>query len=117
MWSSGQSSWLQIQGPGFDSRRYQIFWEVVGLERDSLSLLNSIEELLERKSRSSGLEKRDYGSRGSVSLTALHPLSAKVGITSLTNGGRSVGIVRSRTQATDILFLLQFKYSGATATN
>jgi hypothetical protein len=25
MWSSGQSSWLQIQGPGFDSRRYQIF--------------------------------------------------------------------------------------------
>jgi hypothetical protein len=24
-WSSGQSSWLQIQRPGFDSRRYQIF--------------------------------------------------------------------------------------------
>jgi hypothetical protein len=23
--SSGQSSWLQIQKPGFDSRRYQIF--------------------------------------------------------------------------------------------
>jgi hypothetical protein len=25
LWSSGQSSWLQIQGSGFDSPRYQIF--------------------------------------------------------------------------------------------
>jgi hypothetical protein len=25
LWSSGHSSWLQIQRPGFDSRRYQIF--------------------------------------------------------------------------------------------
>jgi hypothetical protein len=34
-------------GPGFDSRRYQIFWEVVGLERGALSLVRIIEELLE----------------------------------------------------------------------
>jgi hypothetical protein len=27
LWSSGQSSWLQIRRPGFDSRHYQIFWE------------------------------------------------------------------------------------------
>jgi hypothetical protein len=33
LWSSGQSSWLQIQRSGFHSRRYQIFPEVVGLER------------------------------------------------------------------------------------
>jgi hypothetical protein len=26
LWSSGQSSWVQIQRPGFDSRHYQIFW-------------------------------------------------------------------------------------------
>jgi hypothetical protein len=45
--SSGQSSWLQIQSPGFDSRRYHIFWEVVGLERGPLSLLRISEELLE----------------------------------------------------------------------
>jgi hypothetical protein len=32
LWSSGQSSWLQIQISGFDSRHYQIFWVVVGLE-------------------------------------------------------------------------------------
>jgi hypothetical protein len=35
--SGGQGSWLQMQRSGFDSRRYQIFWEVVGLERGSAS--------------------------------------------------------------------------------
>jgi hypothetical protein len=33
LWSSGQGSWLQIQRSGFDSRHYQIFWEVVRLDR------------------------------------------------------------------------------------
>jgi hypothetical protein len=33
-----QSSWLQIQRSGFDSQRYQIFSEVVGLEQGPLSL-------------------------------------------------------------------------------
>ena len=37
------------RGPGFDPRRYQIFWVVVGLERGPLSLVRSIEELLEWK--------------------------------------------------------------------
>jgi hypothetical protein len=59
MWSGGQSSWLQIQRSGFDSRLYQIFWEVVGLERGPFSLLSKTEELLERKSSGSGLESRD----------------------------------------------------------
>jgi hypothetical protein len=49
LWSSGQSSWLQIQRSGFDSRHYQIFWEVVGLERGPLILLSTTEELLDRK--------------------------------------------------------------------
>jgi hypothetical protein len=49
LWSSGQSSWLQIQrSPGFDSRRYQIFWEVVVLERGPLRLVRIIEELLKK---------------------------------------------------------------------
>jgi hypothetical protein len=40
LWSSGQSSWLQIQRSGLDSRRYQIFfWEVVGLERGPLCIV------------------------------------------------------------------------------
>jgi hypothetical protein len=54
--SIGQSSWLQIQRSGFDFRRYQILWVVVGLERGPLSLVNIIEELLERKCSGSGLE-------------------------------------------------------------
>jgi hypothetical protein len=73
MWSSGQSSWLQIQRHGFDSRRYQIFRERVGLERGPLSLMSTIKELLGRKSSGSGLENRDYGRRGSTSLTTRHP--------------------------------------------
>jgi hypothetical protein len=59
--SSSQSSWLQIQRSGFDSRRYQILWEVVGLERGPLSLVSTIEELLGRNSSGSGLENRKYG--------------------------------------------------------
>jgi hypothetical protein len=77
LWSSGQSFWLQIRRPGFDSRNYQIFWEVVGLERGPLSLVSTTEELLERKSSGSGLENREYG-RKDVTLTTWHPLSAKV---------------------------------------
>jgi hypothetical protein len=60
LWSSGKSSWLQIQRSGFDSPRYQIYWEVVGLEQGPLSLMSTIEELLERKSSGSGLESREY---------------------------------------------------------
>jgi hypothetical protein len=48
----GQSSWLQIQRSGFDSRRYQILWEVVGLERGPLSLVSIIEELFQGNSGS-----------------------------------------------------------------
>jgi hypothetical protein len=37
------------RGPGFNSRRFQIFWQAVGLDRGPLSLLKITEELLERK--------------------------------------------------------------------
>jgi hypothetical protein len=41
-------SGYRYRGLGFDSRRYQIFLVVVvGLERGPLSLVRSIEELLE----------------------------------------------------------------------
>ena len=40
-------SGYRYRGPGFDSRRYQIFWVVVGLERGPLSLVRPTEELLE----------------------------------------------------------------------
>jgi hypothetical protein len=57
LWSSGQSSWLQIQRFGFDSRHYQIFWEAVGLEWRPLWLASTIEELLGRNNSGYGIEK------------------------------------------------------------
>jgi hypothetical protein len=78
LWSSGTSSWLQTQRSEFDSRRYQIVWEVVGLERGPLSLVSTTEELLGRKSSGSGIENRDYCRRGSLILTTWHSLSPKV---------------------------------------
>jgi hypothetical protein len=47
------------RGPEFYSRRYQIFWEVVGLEQGPLSLVRITEELLEWKSIGSDLENQD----------------------------------------------------------
>jgi hypothetical protein len=61
LWSSDQCSWLQIRRSGFDSLHYQIFWEVVSLERAPLSLAYTTEELLGRNSSGSGLENREYG--------------------------------------------------------
>jgi hypothetical protein len=47
LWSSDQSSWLQIQRYEFDFRRYQIFWEVVCPERGLPKLVSIIKKLLE----------------------------------------------------------------------
>jgi hypothetical protein len=95
------------RGPGFHSRRYQIFWEVVGLERGSLSLVSTIEELLEWKSSGYGLENREYG-RGDLlrwPRDTLYP--QKLALTSSTYGGRSVGIVRLRTKTTEFVLFLK----------
>jgi hypothetical protein len=103
LWSSSQNSWLQIQRPEFDSRRYQIFW-VVGLERGPLSLMSAIEELLEIKSSCSGLESREYGRRDTSSWPGGTLYPQTLALTSPICGGWSVGIVRSRTQATKFSF-------------
>jgi hypothetical protein len=63
LWSSGQSSWIEIQRSGFDSRHYQIFSEVVDLERGPPSFLSTNDELLGRKNSGFGLESREYGRR------------------------------------------------------
>jgi hypothetical protein len=82
------------------SRRYQIFW-VVGLEGGSLSLVSTVEELLERKNSDSGLESREYGRRDPSRWPRDTLSSQKLALVSPTSGGRSVGIVRSRTQVTE----------------
>jgi hypothetical protein len=96
-WLSAQSSCLQIQRSGFDSRHYQILWEVVGLEPGPLSLVSTTEELLQRKS---GCYDRANHA------TSFYP--QKLELTSQKRGGRSVSIVRSQTQATEFDFLFCF---------
>jgi hypothetical protein len=46
-------------------------------------------------------------------LTTWHQLSEKFALTSPTRGGRSVGIVRLRTQNTEFFSLLDYDYSLA----
>jgi hypothetical protein len=77
----------------------------VGLELGPLSLVSTTEELLERKSSGSGLERREYGRKdpSRCSRGTLYP--QKFALTSPTSGGRSVGIVRSRTLAMEFLFV------------
>jgi hypothetical protein len=79
LWSSGQSSYLHIQRSGFDSRSYQNSWEVIGQERGPLSLVNTIEKILERKSSGSGLENSEYGLRDPSRWPCDTPLSIKFG--------------------------------------
>jgi hypothetical protein len=105
LWSSGQSSWLQIERPGFDSRPYQIFWKVVGLERHPLSLMSTIEELLERENSGSCLESRKYDRRDPSRWPCDIFYQQKLVLTSTTNCGRSVGLVRSLIKATEITSL------------
>jgi hypothetical protein len=106
LWSSGQSSWLQIQRSWvrFDSRRYQIFWEVTGLERSSLNLVSTTEELFGIKSSGSGLENRVYG-RGDPLRWARDTSIRKSG-TNFVEKRRSLGIVSSRTKATEFYTFL-----------
>jgi hypothetical protein len=104
LWSTGQSSLLQIQKSGFDSRRYQIFWEVVDLERGPLSLVSTIEELLGRESSSSGLESEDTAM--GIHCTD-HANLQELALTSLTSSSRSFSIVRAVSGHGVFLWLFQ----------
>jgi hypothetical protein len=94
------------RGPGFDSWRYQIFWEVVGLERGRLSLVSTTKELLEWKSSNSGSRKSRL--TAVVIHCAYHAtpsIHKKLALTSPTGGGHSVGVVLLRAKATEFFFL------------
>jgi hypothetical protein len=72
----------------------------VGLERGPLSLVSTTEELLERKSSGYGLENRDTAI-GICRTDHATPFPEK-----LASCGRLVGVVRSRTEATEFNFLV-----------
>jgi hypothetical protein len=94
------------RGPGFDYRRYQIFWEVVGLERGPLSLVSTTEELLGRNNSGSGLENREYGRGDPMRWPHDTRYRQKSALTLPTSGGRSVGIVHLWTKVTEFICLL-----------
>jgi hypothetical protein len=98
-----QSFWLQIKRSRFYFLHYEIFW-VVGLERCPLSLVSTTEELLGRKTSGSGLEIREYGRKDPSRWPRGTLYPQNLAQTSPTSGGRSAGIVRSRTQATEFNF-------------
>jgi hypothetical protein len=92
-----QSSWLEVQV------RFQalpdFFLEVVSLERGRLSLVSTIQELLERKNSGSGLEIRENGRRD-LSCWPLGTLYRQtLALASPTSGDCTVSRVRSGTQA------------------
>jgi hypothetical protein len=90
-----------VRVPGYRSRGPGLIpgatREVVGLERGPLSLVSTSGVLLERKSSGSGLENREYGYRDPTR----H--ADNLALTLPTSSGRSDGIVRSRTKATELL--------------
>jgi hypothetical protein len=73
----------------------------VGLERGPLSLVNTIEELLGRKSNDSDLEIREYGRGDTLRWPRDIFYPRKLSLTSPTSGNRSASIVRSWTKATE----------------
>jgi hypothetical protein len=87
----------------FDSRHYQKKI-VVGLERGPLSLVSTTEELLDRKV-AAPVWKTENTALGIRHTNHVAPsVRKKLVITSPTSGGRSVGIVRPRTQIMEFSF-------------
>jgi hypothetical protein len=77
----------------------------VGLERGPLSFVSIIEELPGRKNSGSGLEEQEYGLRDTSRRPRGTLCPQMLALTLATSGGRSVGIVRSQTQATEFVLV------------
>jgi hypothetical protein len=81
----------------------------VGLVRGPLSLVSTTEELLGRQSSGFGRENIEYGLGICHAGHVTPSVCKKLALTSPTSGGRSVGIVRSRTQATEFYSSIEYK--------
>jgi hypothetical protein len=114
LWSCDQSSWLQVLRSGFYSRRYQIFWEVVGLSGVHWATWVQLGSYLEENVAALvyKAENTVVGSRHVDYVIPLYP--PKLALTSPLSSDRSV---LSRTQATEIfmcmveLSFLWFKFN------
>jgi hypothetical protein len=73
--------------------------------RGLLGLVSTIEELLGRKSRGSGLENPKYGRRDPSRWPCGTLRPQKLALTSSTSDGRSVGVIRSWAQTKEFAFL------------
>jgi hypothetical protein len=99
LWSSGQSSWLQIRRPRFDFRHYQ---KNSGPGTGSTQPREYNWGATWKKSCGSCLENREYGLRDPSRCPRGTIYPQKLTIASPTMGGRSVGIVRSQTQTMEL---------------
>jgi hypothetical protein len=82
--------------------------KVVGLERDPLSLVSTTEELLDRKV-AAPVKKTENTAVGIRHADHAAPSFSKMLAVTSTSGGRSIGIVLSRTQTMEFGFLLPNK--------
>jgi hypothetical protein len=102
---------IVVSVPGYRSRdpgsipgATRFFWEVVDLKQGPFSLVSTTEELLERWISGSDLKSREYDRRDSSRCQSSSLYQQKLALTPPTRGDSSVGIVRSRTQATEFSF-------------
>jgi hypothetical protein len=96
LWPSGLSSWIQIQWS-------QVRFPALPDFLRSSSLVSITEELLGRKSSSSGLEIREYR-LGDPLRWPRDTVRKNLPLTSPISGSRSVGIVRWQTKAMEFFF-------------
>jgi hypothetical protein len=79
--------------------------KVVGLERGSLSLVSATEELLDRKVAAPVYKTENAAVEIRHADHVAPSIRKKLTITSPTSGGRSVGVVRSRSQTMKFFFI------------
>jgi hypothetical protein len=99
-------------------RRYQIFCVVVFFNGvQSASWVQLREELLERNNSGSGLENREHGRKDPSRWPCGTLYPQMLALTTPTSGSRSIGIVRSRTQATEFVLFSLYSVLWSDLTN